>query len=105
MELLVLAIGIMALGAAVLHLAIEGRKAAMAPVAATRTLPRPHLLSRIEPLRAARSAIALASVYSHADEDEADKDEADMDELDDEPPFTPSKAERFGKTTSCWLRP
>ncbi len=48
MELLLLGIGIMALGATLVHLAVEDRKAALAPVAATRMLPRLPLLSMMD---------------------------------------------------------
>jgi hypothetical protein len=102
MELLVLGIGIMALGAAILHLAIEGRKAAPVQVAASRTMPRPHLLSRVEPIKAAArtrfAAIAVNARVAAVEEDD-DIEEPDFDEdLEDEQPvLRPIRSESFGK--------
>jgi hypothetical protein len=90
MELLVLGIGIMALGAAILHLAIEGRKVAAVPVAATRTQPRPHFLSRNEPARATRPRIAAVVIDPEADEPN--------DEAFEQPALAPINGEAFGKT-------
>ena len=84
MELLVLGIGIMALGAAILHLAIEGRKVAPVPVAATRTLPRSHPSSRIQPAK-----IELVANGSDMDDEPG---------LEPEPTaIRPIEGETFGK--------
>ncbi len=55
MELIVLGIGVMALGATLVHLAIEGRKTALTPVAATGKSPLPALLSTSQPTAAAKT--------------------------------------------------
>jgi hypothetical protein len=49
MEMVVFGIGVMTLGAALVHLAVEGRKPALAPVAATGKSPLPVLLSTAQP--------------------------------------------------------
>ena len=52
MELAVLGIGVTALGAGLVHLAVEGRKVALVPVAATGKSPPPALLSVTQPAAA-----------------------------------------------------
>jgi hypothetical protein len=52
MELVVLGIGAMALGATLVHLAVEDRKSALAPVAETGKSPLPALISTTQPVPA-----------------------------------------------------
>jgi len=66
MELIVLGIGVMALGASLVHLAIEGRKTALAPVAAAGKSSPPALLSTSQPA-AAHSTTSQQQAFSNTD--------------------------------------
>jgi len=66
MEMVVFGIGVMTLGAALVHLAVEGRKPALAPVGATGKLPPPALLSTSQ-AAISRTATAHREEFSKTD--------------------------------------